>query len=99
MEADAAIGWGATCQISSQMFPATSSGCFRFWFYMYGSGVGTLRVLLVTPGAWNSALWTLRGDQGDQWWYGQTPIDSKGSSFIVSILMVFILFLIACVSF
>ena len=53
--------------------------CLRFWFHMYGSGVGTLNLYIKTGnGKTNEKLvWTLSGNEGNQWLQGTAPMYSK----------------------
>ncbi|GFR70367.1 MAM and LDL-receptor class A domain-containing protein 2-like, partial [Elysia marginata] len=46
---------------------ATNAACISFWYFMYGSDVGTLRVYLVPSSNASELLWELAGDQGPQW--------------------------------
>lgn len=41
----------------------------RFWYNMYGYGMGSLSVQVSTDrgGNWSSAIWTKSGEQGDVW--------------------------------
>ncbi|GFN85250.1 MAM and LDL-receptor class a domain-containing protein 2-like [Plakobranchus ocellatus] len=56
---------------------ATNAACISFWYFMYGSDVGTLRVYLVPSNNATTLLWEQKGDQGPQW--KQTQIDYNSS--------------------
>lgn len=53
------------------------SGCVSFWYHMYGGGMGTLNVYAATsPSALGQPLWTLSGNQYDQWYREQVRLPS-----------------------
>ena len=66
--------------LSEDLNPTIGSGrCVRFWYHMFGSTIGTLRVLVKT-GAGNqseTAIWELSGNFGDQWYSAQAPVASR----------------------
>lgn len=49
-----------------------SSACLSFWYHMYGTSMGSLSVEVSMDfgTTWSSALWTLSGNQGNQWKLG-----------------------------
>ena len=51
--------------------------CFRFWIYMFGPGVGTLRVLRLSNGNAPEELWRLSGQAGEQWHQGLVTVTSN----------------------
>jgi hypothetical protein len=57
--------------LNSPEFDFTGSTDYQVEFYnhMYGSDIGTLDLLVSLDGGsvWSAAIWTLTGDQGDQW--------------------------------
>ena len=71
---------GDRAVLQSQTFPAAAGRCLTFWYHMLGAGIGTLSVSMVTlPGnASSRALWSLSGNQQDQWRYAQVPVASGG---------------------
>ena len=68
---------GDNAMIGSAVFKPTSSACLvRFFYHMYGSHIGTLNIYTrtSTTGVMNR-VWTLSGDQGDQWIRGNATIN------------------------
>ena len=62
--------------ISERLTPTAGFACLHFWYHMYGSGMGTLRVRINhgIPGTHNIeedakefTLWELTGNQGNEW--------------------------------
>ncbi|XP_077978886.1 MAM and LDL-receptor class A domain-containing protein 1-like [Glandiceps talaboti] len=71
---------GAPAKLYSQIFlPEMRSRCLEFWYSMYGKNMGTLRIDVIPAGDANSldTIWTLSGNQGDQWNYGRVPFFSS----------------------
>ncbi|KAI8780792.1 MAM and LDL-receptor class A domain-containing protein 2, partial [Biomphalaria glabrata] len=60
---------GDKAWLITDIIPATRASCLTFWYYMYGSDVGTLRVYLSQSNNVSSALsiWQLTGNQGAEW--------------------------------
>lgn len=57
--------------------------CFRFWAHMYGNGIGTLKVVLLS-GSSNTdfnvqELWSLTGEAGNTWHQAQLSISATSS--------------------
>ncbi|XP_018531715.2 MAM and LDL-receptor class A domain-containing protein 1 [Lates calcarifer] len=68
------------------MEPTPPDGeCLMFWYYMEGSGVGELSVLLQTPGSHGNSqrLWVRRGDQGKHWRHGRVTLNSPDTPYQV----------------
>ena len=61
--------------ISAEM-PASEKRCMSFWYHMYGSSMGSLRVFKTENGV-ETLLWEKSGDQGNQWLEGKTNFTSK----------------------
>ncbi|XP_069067337.1 neuropilin-1 isoform X2 [Pleurodeles waltl] len=59
--------------VSPMVSSANSAHCMTFWYLMYGSHVGTLRVKLryQKPEEFDQVLWTMPGNQGDHWKEGR----------------------------
>ena len=68
--------------VLSETIPVKGSGkCVRFWYHMYGTDIGTLRVLMrVGYAISESVVWELTGNQGNKWQYGQAPMISGGQN-------------------
>lgn len=74
-EASAPAATGNTARLLSKLFPETSGRCMRFWYSMYGAGMGVLNVYLKDPA--NGAMekiWSKSGDQGKNWKNGEVTI-------------------------
>lgn len=87
MEASAPTRPGDKARLYSERFQPTGGSCIKFWYHMYGPSVGTLNVLVKT-GAGNRSediVWTLSGNQLDQWKFGQAPVVSAQSGYQVGI--------------
>ncbi|CAH3118157.1 unnamed protein product [Pocillopora meandrina] len=85
MEASAPTRPGDKARLYSERFQPTGGSCIKFWYHMYGPSVGTLNVLVKT-GAGNRSediVWTLSGNQLDQWKFGQAPVVSAQSGYQV----------------
>ena len=72
---------GDNALLNSQRMDATGSTgkCVKFWYHMYGSSIGTLNVYIQTgsSNASRTLLWTLTGNQRNQWYLGQIPHTSS----------------------
>ncbi|XP_052264984.1 uncharacterized protein LOC127867694 isoform X3 [Dreissena polymorpha] len=52
--------------------------CFQFWYHMFGTSIGTLRVYQRFPDILPGRLvWSLSGEQGAKWFHGQVPLESN----------------------
>ncbi len=69
-----------TGYMTSPMFDLTglSSAELKFWYHMYGAGMGTLSIQVSTNGglSWSSNIWSLSGDQGNSWQEQTISLDS-----------------------
>ena len=59
--------------------------CIQFWYHMYGSEIGNLSIYLKTNQS-ETIVWTLSGNQGDQWKFAQTTLNS-GDAYKVGLLV------------
>ena len=62
----------------SEEISASAKLCMSFWYHMYGSYMGSLRVFKTENGV-ETLLWEKSGDQGNQWHEGKINITSKSS--------------------
>ncbi len=66
--------------VKSPNFDLTSIGGanLEFYYHMYGESMGTLSVQVSTDGGsnWSSDVWSLSGDQDNQWLLATIPLDS-----------------------
>ena len=65
--------------ISQPFDPTNSTGrCLKFWHHMKGASIGTLNVYIYTVSFSSmSLLWQRKGNKGNNWMLGQTPIRSS----------------------
>lgn len=56
----------AKAKIQSPLFSTPRSGCMSLWYHMYGKNINQLNVYLQT-GSVGTALWSLSGNQGNEW--------------------------------
>ena len=65
--------------ISQPFDPTNSTGiCLKFWHHMKGASIGTLNVYIYTGNFSSmSLLWQRKGNKGNNWMLGQTPIRSS----------------------
>ncbi|XP_019632083.1 PREDICTED: MAM and LDL-receptor class A domain-containing protein 2-like [Branchiostoma belcheri] len=70
---------GDVARLVSEAFPVATGRCLSFWYHMYGSGMGTLRVVLHETQSRPVSVWEVSGDQGDQWLQGQVPLTTSSS--------------------
>ena len=70
---------GDNAYLLSQPFdPAPSGRCLKFWHHMKGASIGTLNVYLHTGNfSAMQLLWQRKGNKGNIWMLGQTPITSS----------------------
>ena len=57
---------GDKARLLSQEFSATEGLCMSFWYHMYGSTMGALRILTKANGK-ETLIWDKHGDQGNKW--------------------------------
>lgn len=66
---------GDVARLQSTQFQA-STQCLHFWYHMYGSGIGTLNVYVVTSSG-NKTVWSLSGNQANAWNSAQVAVTSN----------------------
>lgn len=84
MEADG-LAKGATVRLHSPVYEAAGWNCsMSFAYNMYGSGVGSLEILVASAGKGLSTKpkkkWVLNGDQGNQWYVGRVALSDAAVS-------------------
>lgn len=58
--------------------------CLRFWTHMFGSGIGTLSVILNDKDeGTDTELWSLSGEAGNTWHQAEVPIASLSNFRII----------------
>ncbi|XP_048242313.1 MAM and LDL-receptor class A domain-containing protein 1-like isoform X2 [Haliotis rufescens] len=66
--------------ISSVLSGPTTPSCVTFWYYMYGSSEGTLKVYVLRNGARGSSIWHLSGNQGNSWMMAMVSLTTVSSN-------------------
>ncbi|XP_066300036.1 MAM and LDL-receptor class A domain-containing protein 1-like [Branchiostoma lanceolatum] len=74
---------GDIARLISPSYPATTGQCVKFWYHMYGTSIGMLRVYMRSLNVQGNPLWTKSGDQGDHWLAGQVTVTSTSSFQVV----------------
>ena len=67
---------GDAARLLSDWIEPNEEVCIQFWYHMYGSDIGNLSIYLKTNQS-EKVVWTLLGNQGDQWRFGQTALNSR----------------------
>jgi len=73
---------GDIAKLISSNFPATNADmpmCMHFWFHMFGSGIGYLKLFLRhfrTSDSELEEIWSLSGNAGNAWFMSQVTISS-----------------------
>ncbi|XP_006823085.1 MAM domain-containing glycosylphosphatidylinositol anchor protein 2-like, partial [Saccoglossus kowalevskii] len=71
MEASS-IPQGSIATVYSEPFGMSDTDmCINFWYHMYGGGIGTLTVQQLLSNGDVIDLWTMSGNQGNQWMPGR----------------------------
>lgn len=71
-------------RLLSRTFPSTNGRCMSFWYHMYGSGMGQLNVYIEPAKGVATKIWSLSGDQGNEWRMKQITLTSSASEFKVN---------------
>lgn len=71
-------------RLQSRNFPPTNGRCLSFWYHMYGSGIGQLNVYIESTVGAAKRMWSLSGDQGDEWKMTQITLSSAASEYKVT---------------
>ncbi|KAK2578666.1 hypothetical protein KPH14_012155 [Odynerus spinipes] len=77
-----------TARIISPLYNSslTESGCFSFWYHMYGNGIGALRVYVKKETDSESQLmFHKEGNQGNQWLHGIFTLPKVDKNFQIII--------------
>ena len=67
--------FGDKARLLSDWMEPDETVCFQFWYHMYGSNIGNLSIYLKTNQS-EKLVWSLSGDQGNRWRFGQTALNS-----------------------
>ena len=68
-----------TARLISKQLPKTSPNqkCFKFFYHMYGSAIGSLTVRLMSKGQPEKDLFTKTGIQGFKWQSAELTINTS----------------------
>ena len=64
---------GQRARLQSNPYQLYYKACLTFYYYIFGSDMGTLKILLN-----DQVVWQLDGNQGDQWHIANIPILHPG---------------------
>ena len=77
---------GDKARLESYNNPPTDGQCVEFMYHMFGAGMGTLNLYIRRAGKLDTRpVWTMTGDQGNQWYRGQVTV-TESRSWNVSLL-------------
>ena len=70
----------AKARLISPTYPGSSTMCLQFWYNMYGANVGKFNVYAkgVSGTSLGAPIWTLAGNQGQDWQLAQQTIPGRG---------------------
>ncbi|XP_041365734.1 MAM and LDL-receptor class A domain-containing protein 1-like [Gigantopelta aegis] len=78
---------GEKAQLVSDHLHAVNSGCVRFYYHMFGAGVGTLNIYTQTYATTGvgprKLVWSLSGNQGNVWKQGQAQVSSTSDYVVI----------------
>ena len=84
IEASAPRRPGDQARLISESLSYATHNCLTFYYHMFGSTLGTLRIWAQLQGNSNPLpIWELSGSQGTTWMKGQAMIPKQQSSFKV----------------
>ena len=75
--------------LQSPVVNPTKPKCLRFWYHMYGSDIGSLKVFVKTTSL-KTPSWTRSGTKGNRWLPGQVDITSKNKYTVCRQFIVFV---------
>ncbi|XP_018393541.1 PREDICTED: uncharacterized protein LOC108772505 [Cyphomyrmex costatus] len=72
-----------TARIISPLYNSslTNSGCFSFWYHMYGATIGSLNIYFKQEDTTPLLIFTKNGNQGNQWFHGISELPKANASF------------------
>lgn len=76
-----------TARIISPLYNSsfTESGCFSFWYHMYGATIGFLNIYFKQEDTPPRLMFTKSGNQGNQWLHGIFDLPKSNASFQIII--------------
>ena len=75
---------GQKARLLSPQMPKTTAKCLQFWYHMYGSSIGSLSIYKKTGRGLGPRIWTISGNQGDEWLVAQVSVWSPLRPFQIS---------------
>ncbi|XP_070519198.1 uncharacterized protein [Cardiocondyla obscurior] len=76
-----------TARIVSPLYNSSlaDSGCFSFWYHMYGATIGSLNLYFKQEDSAQRLMFTKNGNQGNQWFHGIFNLPEANASFQIII--------------
>ena len=78
---------GNTARLLSKTFPSTTARCMKFWYNMYGSGVGSLGVYMKNELSMEM-IWGKQGNQGEGWIMDEVTVQSPTEFKVICTLLI-----------
>lgn len=75
---------GDKARLLTPLMPKTRAKCFQFWYHMYGSTVGSLKLYKKTGSSVGTRIWSKSNNQGDEWLVTQVNVWSPVRAFRLS---------------
>ena len=75
---------GDKARLMKPLMKYQASYCFQFWYFMYGSQMGCLRVLQINQKKEEKILWERCGQQGAQWQNAELSVLNEEAGSYVS---------------
>ncbi|XP_013393211.1 MAM and LDL-receptor class A domain-containing protein 1 [Lingula anatina] len=66
-------------RLTSPKYKDNQAMCLQFYYHMYGQDIGTLNVFAKVNQALGSAVFSMKGDQGNKWQVGQATIPAAAA--------------------
>eukprot|EP00794_Sanderia_malayensis_P017044 gene17044-18759_t len=78
---------GDKARLVSTVFNKTSSAgrCFTFWYHMYGSSIGSLKMYVNSSTTGRKLAWRLNGQQGNTWFNGQFNVGQISGTYTITV--------------
>ena len=75
---------GDSARLLTPKMPTTRGKCLEFWYHMYGSAVGSLKLYKKTGSSVGVRIWSQSGNQGDEWLAARVSVWSPLRAFWLS---------------
>ncbi|CAF4821317.1 unnamed protein product, partial [Rotaria sp. Silwood2] len=74
--------FGDRAHFISPLYRKSSKTCkFTFWYHMFGDTINTLNIHIRSDDSIDTLIWSLQGNQGDQWRLGTAYLPACASQF------------------